>query len=244
MLSAEHTTIISYQFIFEDESSKHFEVVLNKRTMDLVQEPKIAYPDWTKLEHHQCANCPLNKEETPYCPVAVSLIDMMHAFKDSVSYEPVKVIIGTDSREYHAQTVLQRGLSSLLGLYMVTSGCPIMERLKPMASMHLPFASMDETAYRVITMYLFAQYFRSKHGYEADWEMKDLPKAYDDIRILNQSFAKRLRSDSSKDAGVNAVVILNNFADYVPFTVDDDSLGEMELLFEAYFKSGPLKRSA
>ena len=225
---------ITYQFTFEDEKQKSFFIRLNKRTLDLIDEPRAAYPEWTKLEFHQCPNCPLNKEQNPHCPIALSLIDMMHAFKDSVSHEPVTVDIITQAREYRATTVLQRGLSSLLGLYMVTSGCPVMEKLKPMARLHLPFATMEETAYRVISMYLLAQYFNYRRGKTPDWDMKNLVKAYDDIRVLNNSFSQRLKANTTKDAGVNAVVILNNFADYVPFSVDQDMLDEIELLFSGY----------
>ena len=76
-------------------------------------------------------------------------MDIIHSFKDSISYEEVEVFITTKARTYMKRTTLQKGLSSLLGIYMVTSGCPTMEKLKPMVRYHLPFATEEETKYRV-----------------------------------------------------------------------------------------------
>ena len=53
---------------------------------------------------------------------------------------------------------------SLIGIYMVTSGCPIMDKLRPMARFHLPFASTEETIYRAISTYLLGQYFLEQKG--------------------------------------------------------------------------------
>ncbi len=66
-----------------------------------------------------------------------------------------------------------------MGIYMVTSGCPVMGKLKPMVKFHLPFASGEETSYRMVTMYLLAQFFKYKNGKEPDWDLKNLVKIYD-----------------------------------------------------------------
>jgi hypothetical protein len=39
-----------------------------------------------------------------------------------------------------------------------------------------------------------------------------------------------------RDAGLNAVVALNYFADFVPFAIDEGELEELEVLFSAYLK--------
>ena len=87
-----------------------------------------------------------------------------HAF----SYEEVDVRISTDERSYVKHTTMSEALSSLLGVYMVTSGCPIMDKLRPMVRFHLPMASSEETTFRAIAMYLVAQYFRARHGQDPD----------------------------------------------------------------------------
>ena len=60
--------------------------------------------------------------------------------------------------------LVQMGVSSLLGVIMTTSGCPIMAQLKPMVRFHLPFASLEETIFRMVSMHLVAQYLRHQDG--------------------------------------------------------------------------------
>ena len=117
---------------------------------------------------------------------------------------------------------------------MVTSGCPIMEKLKPMVRHHLPFATTEETTYRVLSMYLMAQYFSYKHGKDPDWDLKRLGEIYDDVRTLNKDFCTRISHAEFEDAGVNAVVILDNFADMGHYAIDRDKLDKIESLFKAY----------
>jgi len=62
------------------------------------------------------------------------------------------------NRAYMHETPLHVALSSLIGLYMATGGCPVMERLKPMARFHLPFADEEETMFRAMSAYLLDHY--------------------------------------------------------------------------------------
>ena len=119
---------------------------------------------------------------------------------------------------------------------MVTSGCPIMEKLKPMVRYHLPFATLRETQYRVMSMYLLAQYFLYKRGMEPDWDLTNLVKIYDDIRIVNKNFSQRLAHIKVEDATLNALVKLDMFAQHISFSIDRNVLDEMECLFNAYFE--------
>ena len=225
-----------YKFTFSNGLEKKFEVRLDKKTLNLINSGREAYPEWTKLQCVKCPNCSLDEDKHEYCPIAVNLIALNDFFKSSISYEEVDLLIESEARGYVKHTTLQKGLSSLIGIYMVTSGCPVMEQLKPMVRHHLPFATLEETKYRVISMYLLAQYFLYKRGKEPDWELKNLAKIYDDIRIVNRSFCQRLTYTKIKDASLNAVVILNNFADFVPFSIDKKLLEELEPLFKAYLK--------
>jgi hypothetical protein len=226
-----------YRFIFNDGVIKDFHVNLDPQTLDLIETERDVFPRWTELTCHQCPHCTLERQKYKHCPIAVNLIDLVYTFKDIQSYEAVEVIIDTEARRYSKQTALQQGLSSLIGIYMVTSGCPIMEKLKPMVRYHLPFATLDETRYRVLSMYCLAQYFIHKHGRAPDWELRGLIKIYDEIRILNQAFCKRLSCIKIEDASVNAVVILNNFADYVSLSIDKQTLDEVAASFRGYFEN-------
>jgi hypothetical protein len=223
-----------YKFTFSDGSEKDFNVKLDAETLNFIRPGNEPSPDWTKLNYCRCENCSLDEKEHEFCPVAVNLVDLIDFFKNLVSYDEVDVSIHAEGRMYSKHTSLQKGLSSLMGIYMVTSGCPVMERLKPMVRHHLPFATTEETTYRVLSMYLLAQYFLWKRGEEPDWDMDGLSNIYDNIRTLNKSFCERLSHVEFEDASVNAVVILDNFADMIRYAIDKDNLDKIEELFKAY----------
>jgi hypothetical protein len=117
---------------------------------------------------------------------------------------------------------------------MVTSGCPVMAKLRPMARFHLPFATEEETKYRALSMYLLAQYFIKRRDKKPDWEMKNLIKVFKDIRIVYKYMSKRLLASKIEDASINALVVLDNFADSINFSLTQGVLDEIEVLFNAY----------
>jgi len=225
---------IHYEFTFDGGTKKEFKFTLNKDTMLLQPPLRDKHPDWTKLSHHKCENCPLEESESPQCPIAVNLVDPIEAFKMSVSHNQVDVEITTDNRTYKKRTDYQYGLSSLFGIYMVTSGCPIMDKLRPMVRTHLPFATMDETIYRTLSMYLLAQYFLKKNGKTPDWEMKNLTKIYDEIMIVNRCFLERLSDLNIQDAALNAIVGLDSFAQFTNMLLEGSAFNEIERLFKSY----------
>lgn len=226
--------VMTYMFTFPDGKKKNFDIKLDIKTLQLQLGQKAAPPSWARLKFYGCPNCPLDPMKFSNCPIAENLVEMIAFFRDIASYDKVHVFIDSSERSYSKHTSVQAAMSSLLGIYMVTSGCPVMEKLKPMVRFHLPFASIEETAYRVMSMYLLAQYFRAKRGQDPDWEMKDLVKMYEEIRIVNESFSKRLLQAKANDASVNALVILDVFANYLMFALDKKMLDEIERLFESY----------
>lgn len=225
-----------YKFTLTDNTEKDFNIKLDRKTMNLIQAERESYPKWTELGFHKCPNCSLGDARHKYCPAATSLIDLIEFFSKHISYEEADVMVEVEERKYEKHTTLQRGLSSLIGIYMVTSGCPVMEKLKPMVRYHLPFATQEETKYRVLSMYLLAQYFMRKHNQGADWKMKRLVGIYNNIRIVNDYFCKRLSGVEIEDAGVNAVVILDCFASAVIFSMGQEEIEKIEPLFSAYFR--------
>ena len=223
-----------YEFHFPEGLTKVFDIELDRRNLSLIHQPQEPVPAWAALDFEQCPNCPLSIESSPNCPIAQSLVPVIDKFADSLSHANVKLVVVTDKRKIEVETSLQKALGSMVGIFMVTSGCPLTDKLRPMVRHHLPVASLEETKYRAISMYLLAQFLIRRDGGSPDWEMKKLVKIYDEIRVLNKAFVKRLQKIINQDAGLNAVVILNNFADFVPFSIDEDLLDELEYLFEAY----------
>lgn len=212
---------ISYSFSFDDGSTKTFDILIDRE--DLVSLPR-EHPDppsWAEMNRHKCENCTLDEKANPYCPIALNLSEIAKQFIDLYSYENVAVTVTTDDREYFKKTSVQEGLGALVGIVMVTSGCPSMEKLKPMVRFHQPFATLIETVYRTVTMYLLAQYYLHQDGRPADWELRNLDSIYADVSIVNRDFAKRLLEAAKKDANVNALVNLDCFASMVTMTAED-----------------------
>jgi hypothetical protein len=190
-------------------------------------------PSWTKLDFHKCPHCLLNIQDHPYCPVAIHLMKVLAICKDMFSYERIRVEIITNERTVSKETSAQKGISSLMGLIIATSGCPYTNFLKPMARFHLPLANIEETVCRAVSMYLLAQYFLQKQGKKADFDLEGLKKIYSDVKLINVTMAERLRTIIDEDAAVNALTILDNFAHVLPFVIEE-SLEDTRYLFAPY----------
>jgi hypothetical protein len=225
-----------YRLRFEDGTERTLAIQLDRRTLEQQPPSRASLPDWTALSHHKCSHCPLPEAAGARCPAAVSLVEVADFFGRKLSFEEVEVTIESEARTYAKRTSLQQAVSSLIGLLMVTSGCPVMGRLKPMVRFHLPFATDEETKYRVLSMYLLAQFFIEKRGGPPDWKLQRLTRLYEDIRLVNHHFAKRLSDASHGDAPINALVILDVFADSITFSVDERMLEDLELLFASYLE--------
>ena len=232
--SKSETLRFRYTFKFPDSTEKEFEIQLNAKTLELVTKKDLPKPAWTKLKYQQCEHCPLG-DEHEYCPVAVNLSALVESFKDSISYDRTSVRVQTNERIYEKTTTLQKGLSSIIGMYMVTSACPVMDKLRPMVRFHLPFGSMEETVYRAVSMYLTAQYLLMRKGKTPDWDLKKLVEIYKAVAHVNRGISKRLSSASEEDANMNAVVILSAYAEMVPFSIEH-RLAELEYIFSEYTK--------
>ena len=226
----------SYTFQLPDGTERRFEVRLDADTLASVPPAATPRPPWTRLKYYQCLNCPLG-DDVEHCPVAVSLSAIVETFKDAVSFEDTIVKVETAERAYEKTTSLQKGLSSIIGLYMVTSNCPIMDPLRPMVRFHLPFASVDETIYRAVSMYLVAQYLRTRKGKTADWELTRLADIYREIATVNAGMTERLRHASTEDANVNAVTILSTQGGMIPMYLEE-SLAALEHLFRGLIDAG------
>jgi len=233
----EHSTDvirILYKFQAGDGSEKEFETVLDGKTLELRNDLPPTLPGWTKLSFNQCENCPLGGDVL-HCPVAANLSGLIEAFKFSTSYESVFVVVETPERSYAKQSTVQNALSSLMGIYMVASNCPILDKLRPMVRFHLPFASATETVYRSVTMYLLAQYFKKQRGKKPDWELDRLVDIYKEISKVNKGMWNRLSAASSFDANVNALIVLNTFGDALRFSIKK-GLDDLEKLFGNYME--------
>jgi len=232
--------VITYRFHDPDGGTKEFCVQLEKPALGLVRPPSAeTLPAWTELGHQQCPNCPLSANAHEHCPIARNLVGVIEAFHDVFSHEESDVEVITPSRTYTARANNTKAVGSLIGIYMVTAGCPIMDRLRPMVLTHLPFTSTEESTYRMISMYLMAQYFRQHKGYVPDWEMKRFPAFFEQVSMVNQAFVKRLTTYVEHDASLNALNLLNCFASATRRTITQERFNEISKMFEAHFTDEP-----
>jgi len=231
----ENPIVIVYSYKFKSGATKIFNLHLDRGSLLYLPEKRVNPPLWSLLNHKKCANCPLSERTHIYCPVALNFADIAEQFKDIVSHEDVIVTVTTDERMYAKETTIQQGLSPLIGIIMTTSGCPVMEHLKPMVRFHLPFASLDETIFRMVSMHLLVQYYRNQDGQSTEWKLDGLTRVYAEVSIVNRDFANRLRDAAKKDANINALVNLDCFAAMVPL-VAEDTLRELRPYFAAYLK--------
>jgi hypothetical protein len=210
-----------YIYKFKDGSTKHFDLRLDSSNLHLIGKRPESLPLWALLSFNKCVICPLGEQDHIYCPICVNFAGIVEEFKNFLSHERVSVTVASEERFYGKETTVQGGLSPLLGIIMTTSGCPVMEQLKPMVRFHLPFASLDETIFRGVTMFLTAQYFRKQDGKAAEWSLDGLQKIYSEVGQVNQGFANRMRAAARKDANVNALVNLDVFASMMTLAAED-----------------------
>ena len=229
----------NYLFSFPDGQQKEFYVDFDEQSLESKLQSEAHYPDWTQLEFHQCMNCPLTTEDFLYCPLAVNLVPIIYWSKDLNSYDEVEIHITSKEREVRANTSLQRGISSLLGLLMSSSACPKMKFLRPLARFHLPLATQEETIFRAVSMAFLADYFVSREKDDAgkfDKEQSDhdslrnLKFKYAELQDLNRFMADRIRDAIKKDAAINAIVLLDVLSKEVSYSIDD-SLQQISYLF-------------
>ena len=227
--------VVTYNFYLPDGSMEKFDLKLNRETMEIVGNVPEDKPEWTRLEFHQCPNCPLSPKEHPHCPLALNLVNLVEPFDGLLSHETIELTVVTEERTIMQWTTAQRGISSLMGLVIATSGCPHTAFLRPMARFHLPLASNEETLYRATSMYLLSQYFVKKNGSTADLELDGLGKIYKEMETINAAVANRLRAATSTDSSVNAIVVLDVYAKSVKMVIDN-SLEKIRYLFKPYFR--------
>ena len=226
---------IEYQFQLEDDQKVKFVFDIDTEKLLVINKQPSKLPQWTQLSCHQCPNCPLDASCDDLCPAAVNMVGLVNHFDQLLSYDKTKVIVTTAERTIYSDTTIQHGVCSLMGLLMAASKCPLTAFLKPMARFHLPFASTDETIWRATSTYVLAQYFMYRQGRTPDLIFKGLSGFYHEIQIVNMAFAKRLRKACREDSMVNAIILLDMFAQSMPSAIDD-SLEELRHLFVPHLR--------
>lgn len=226
---------IRYRFKLTAGVHEIIDLQFEPGTLALVSIRTAELPGWAKLDFHQCPHCPLSTTSHRYCPLAANLSRLVDKFERLLSFDNVDLEVTTTERSISQRTTAQSAISSIMGLMMATSGCPHTAFFRSMARFHLPLANEEETVYRVTATYLLAQYFRKKRGEAMDIDLRGLRQIYENMQVINTAVADRLRAATGSDSFLNAITILDSFAQTVPMVIEE-SLGDVEYLFDAYFR--------
>ena len=226
---------IRYIFRFTGGETKEFLLRFDESTLELSANSDREPPHWAELSLHTCAGCPLDTAVHRYCPTAVHFAWLLDELEGYNSFDEVTVDVVTSARSYRKETSLQEGLGSLFGIIMPTSGCPLLAPFRPMVYFHLPFASLEEVEYRMVSMYLFAQYLRQQNGMSVDWGLDGFHEIYRKVDEVNSAFSRRVSSLSSGDAVKNALIILDCLAKTVPRAMQH-VMKDFHTIFAAYIE--------
>jgi hypothetical protein len=211
---------ISYRFFMAGGETQCVALSFDADTHRLIVDDDAPRPDWTRLDCNRCPNCTL-PDDAGHCPAALGMASFLPAFANRVSHEKAVVEVETAQRTIVAKTTFQSGLASLIGLVCATSGCPRTLFLRPMARFHLPFADEQETLFRSFSIWLLVAYIRQrKDGSGEALSLDGLKARYQELSVVNSSLAERLRTVAGKDALLNAVIILDLFAQIAPDNID------------------------
>lgn len=221
--------VIHYDLIYPNGDHCQYEINIAPETLEH-PAPQGQPPEWTRLEYHKCSNCPLSNEKHPYCPLSLRIAPLFD-FPIHAAYEPVTVKVRKDTVTINADTTVQEAYRSLVGLIMATSGCPHTAFFKPMAWFHLPFADREETMFRACASFLLYQFFNPADP-EGGSYFSDLEAVYVNIHQVNQQIATRLKAADAKSSTLNAIVILDVFAESILPKIRD-SLKDLAFLFRA-----------
>lgn len=227
----------TYEFSFENGRKETFELSIQDDTLELDPLPILSDEAWIKLPFFQCSVCTLNPAEHTYCPVAKNLSYILFRFKDDFSYETVTTRVTTKDRITEKTGSLESCASSIIGLIMATSGCPVLNILRPMAYTHLPFANEDETIFRAVSTYMTAQAIKASEGFTPNWEISNVASIYSGISKLNADFTERVRGLRGKDANLNAIITLDLFAQLGTITLPTAWLRQVKGFFGSYLKN-------
>jgi hypothetical protein len=229
---------ISYKYILKLENQRKiiFNIKLDKETLELIDNV-FDTPTWATRKEFGCKNSICELKDDEYCPVAQTVQQLINAFKNILSTEGVSATAISEQRTCTKECAIQVAVGSITGIYMAACGCPVLGKLKPMVRFHLPFSSLEETEYRVFSMYLLAQFLRGRKNLSHDFQLKELNNLYQDILTINKLAAAKIQELEKSDAAINGLMILNAFAQMVSFDLEDNDFAHLEILFNSWFES-------
>ncbi|OGA18096.1 MAG: hypothetical protein A3H32_11265 [Betaproteobacteria bacterium RIFCSPLOWO2_02_FULL_63_19] len=174
-------------------------------------------PAWTLLKEDKCPHCPLPDAPGARCPAAADLVPIVEKFSELSSIDRIDVHVLSQECESRKRTDTQTALRALMGLILATSACPILSRMRPLAHMHMPFATGTEMVYRIVSMHVFGRFLRGEPA-----GLDGLRDFFADIDKLNRAFAGRLNRAAQRDASINALLALHSHSMLASMSIEPE----------------------
>ena len=218
------TASFVYRFWLPDNSQREFAVGLEPSSLRLVCEKGSELPGWARLDFHKCPNCTLDSRSVEYCPAAAGLVDLVEFFQNISSHEVVDVCVFENDRKHVKRTAVQHLVSSLAGIIISASACPVLGKMRPLIRSYVPFPTPVENVHRVVSLYLLEQHIVLKRGGEPDWGLKGLLNYFIEMEIVIGGLCRRLNSVrvDSGDACLNAINEFNNLGILARLAIEDE----------------------
>lgn len=156
---------------------------------------------------------------------------MIESLQETLTIRDVNIVVEAAERNYVKTTSLADGLSSLIGLAVATSGCPVFGRIKPLIAQHLPFESSPEMTYRSLGMYLLYQKFSPKNKEHPDWNLAGFGSFFEGIDTACRAFLTRLKEIPSAEEGLQELLNFRCLHQYEQFDIFDEYIQELQTLF-------------
>ena len=225
-----------YRFWLPDNTQREFVVSLDPSSLKLLRGQDAGLPGWTRLDFHKCPNCTLGPGVVEYCPAAAGLVDLVECFQNISSHEVVDVCVVDNDRKYVKRTAVQHLVSSLVGVIMTASGCPVLGRVRPLIRSYVPFPTPVENVHRIVSLYLLEQHVVFKKGGEPDWGLEGLLDYFREMELVMASFCRRLNAArvDSGDACLNAVNEYSNLGILARIAIEEEDFAA-----DAAFTKGP-----
>lgn len=197
-----------YLLKFSDGRLLNLEIIDNSKLDPTVLNPPPLAPSWVKLDHNQCAICPLEQAKVQYCPAAYSLQEIISKCSDLISHHRVIFTKQTENGSVSTETDVQKALFTVIAAAAINSACPVLNSRKWVLDHYSLITTPQNMFYLSLSSYLVKQFLLSTNHEDADLELKDHVAYIDEILLVWGELLERVRDVSNKDGSNNALVRL------------------------------------
>jgi hypothetical protein len=140
------------------------------------------------------------------CPVAVNLAVPIEGMGGRRSGEPARVEISTAAGTFSVKGGVSTIFAPLFKLVMLTSGCPVLDRLRPLAASRLPMIWTRIGLGDLAGNYLVEQSRKERAGGPPDWRLELFAGFLKQVSRVAGALTERVREAGPSDGPVNAAL--------------------------------------